>query len=65
MFNCQGELAQEVIDGLLASDNPKYRSYGKYGHTTRGQPDEGRLERARKFAREMFDSISETRPVST
>ena len=57
MFNCQGELAQYVIDELLKSDNPRYRAYGEAGHTTRGQPDDTRVERARVFARETMERI--------
>jgi len=57
MFNCQGELAQYVIDELLRSDNPQHRAYGEHGHTTRGQPDAARVERARVFARETMKRI--------
>lgn len=57
MFNCQGELAQDVIDALLASDNPRHCAYGELGHTTRGQPDATRVERSRVFAREIMERI--------
>ena len=57
MFNCQGELAQYVIDELLKSDNPRYRAYGEAGPTTRGQPDATRVERVRVFAREIMERI--------
>jgi flavodoxin len=57
MFNCQGELAQYVIDTLLKSENPQYRAYGEGGHTTRGQPDATRVERARVFARGIMERI--------
>jgi flavodoxin len=57
MFNCQGELAQDVIDALLASDNPRHREYGRGGHTTFGQPDEARVEKSRVFAREVMGRI--------
>ena len=59
MFNCQGELAQNVIDELLKSDNPQYRAYGEAGPSTRGQPDATRVERARIFAREIMERIKE------
>ena len=58
MFNCQGELAQDVTDALLNSDNPRYRAYGEAAHTTRGQPDATRVERARIFAREIMDRFT-------
>jgi flavodoxin len=57
MFNCQGELAQYVIDELLKSDDPKVRSWGEGGDSTRGQPDEARVERARVFAREVMEMV--------
>jgi flavodoxin len=58
MFNCQGELAQDVIDELLKHDDPKVRSWGEHGPSTRGQPDATRVERARVFAREIMERIS-------
>jgi len=58
LFNCQGELAQYVIDELLKSDNPRYRAYGEAGPSTRGQPDASRLGRARIFAREIMVRIT-------
>lgn len=57
MFNCQGELAQYVIDELLKSDDPQLRAYGEAGPSTRGQPDAGRVERARAFARDVMARI--------
>jgi flavodoxin len=57
MFNCQGELAQNVIDELLKHDDPKVRTWGEYGPLTRGQPDASRVERARVFAREIMERI--------
>lgn len=59
MFNCQGEVAQHVADALLASDNPRHREYGEGADETRGQPDAGRVERARLFAREILAGIKE------
>ncbi len=55
MFDCQGELAQGVIDMLLKSPDPRLRYFGELGPTTTGQPDAARLERAREFAREMME----------
>ena len=53
MFNCQGELAPDIMEFLKSSDDPKLKSFGELGPTTKGQPDAERLERARVFAREM------------
>lgn len=58
MFDCQGELAQPVIDMLLKSDDPNMRAFGELGPTTKGQPDETRLERARAFARETMEKAT-------
>lgn len=55
MFNCQGELAQYVVDALLKSDNPRHHDYAKAAPTTKGQPDTSRVERARVFAREVLE----------
>ena len=54
-FNCQGELAPSIMDMLLQSDDPKMRGFGELGPTTKGQPDESRLEWARAFARETME----------
>ncbi len=56
-FNCQGEVAQAVIDFLLTSDNPKMQEFGKLGPTTKGQPDESSLERARAWAKEVMSKL--------
>ncbi len=53
MFNCQGELDPDIMKFLESSDDPKLKSFGELGPTTKGQPDTERLERARAFAREM------------
>ena len=57
MFNCQGELAQYVIDELLKHEDPKVRSWGEHGPSTRGQPDAARVERARVFAKKIMEKI--------
>lgn len=54
MFNCQGELAPDIMEMLKASDDPKLRYFGEQGPSTKGQPDAARLDRARAFAREML-----------
>ncbi|MBC7248000.1 MAG: flavodoxin [Actinobacteria bacterium] len=55
MFDCQGEMAQAVIDFLAKSDNPRHQQFAQYGPQTKGQPDESRLEKARAFAREVME----------
>lgn len=57
MFNCQGELAQDVIDALLKHEDPVVQSWGRPGPSNKGQPDATRVKRARVFAREIMEKI--------
>ncbi|MDP2216162.1 MAG: flavodoxin family protein [Methanolobus sp.] len=52
-FDCQGELAQPVIDMLLKAEDPQMKAFGEMGPSTKGQPDESRLQKAREFARDI------------
>jgi flavodoxin len=52
-FECQGELAQPVIDMLMKADDPKMKAFGEMGPSTKGQPDESRVQKAREFAKEI------------
>jgi flavodoxin len=52
-FDCQGELAQPVIDMLLKAEDPQMKAFGEMGPSTKGQPDESRLQKARQFARDI------------
>ncbi|WP_292465554.1 flavodoxin family protein [Methanolobus sp.] len=52
-FDCQGELAQPVIDMLLKAEDPQMKAFGEMGPSTKGQPDESRLRKAREFARDI------------
>jgi len=53
VFNCQGELAPDIMEFLKSSEDPKLKAFGELGPTTKGQPDAARLEKARAFAKEM------------
>jgi len=53
IFDCQGELAQPLIDRLLESDDPQMREFAEMGSSTKGQPDESRVQKAREFAKEI------------
>lgn len=55
MFNCQGEMAEAVMQFLSKSENPRHRQFAEYAPQTKGQPDESRLEKARAFAREVME----------
>ena len=52
-FDCQGELAQPVIDMLLKSDDPQMKAFGEIGPSTKGQPDQSRLQKAKEFAKNI------------
>lgn len=53
IFECQGELAQHVIDMLLKAEDPQMKAFGEMGPSTKGQPDESRLKKARQFAKDV------------
>ncbi|WP_406660951.1 flavodoxin family protein [Methanolobus sp. ZRKC3] len=52
-FDCQGELAQPVVDRLLKADDPQMKAFGEMGPSTKGQPDESRIQKAKEFAKEI------------
>ena len=56
LFNCQGEVAQPIIDFLLSHENPELQQYGREASEpeAKGLPDEAGLEQAREFAREVI-----------
>lgn len=54
MFDCMGELSEQLTELLLKSDDPIMRSFGERRSETLGQPDETRLQRARGFAQEIM-----------
>lgn len=58
MFDCQGELSQLVMEQLASSPNPELQAFASMGPTTKGQPDEARLERARLFARQTMQRLA-------
>jgi flavodoxin len=52
-FNCQGELAKGVKFIMKVAPSKRLRSMAKLDNSV-GQPDAGRIERARAFARETL-----------
>ncbi len=54
MFDCQGELAQNIADMMLGSKNADLIAKAEQRDQTLGQPDAGRLKKARKFAKEIM-----------
>lgn len=57
MFNCQGQLSDEIIGFLKKSDNPAHQAFAAYGPQTKGQPDSARIDKARAFARSTMASV--------
>lgn len=57
VFNCQGELAEDVANALLKNDDPQVREWGSRREQTLGQPDESRLDKARAFTRDVFEQL--------
>jgi flavodoxin len=58
IFECQGELAANLIEMLLKSDDPEMRAFGEMGPSTKGQPDAARLEKAGAFAKEIMEKVT-------
>lgn len=58
IFNCQGELADEILDLLKGSNQPKLRSFAKFAHLTKDLPNEESLIKAREFARKIVQQIA-------
>jgi len=54
VFDCQGELAQNVADMMIGSKDPQLIEWAGHRPETLGQPDRGRLKKARKFAKEIM-----------
>jgi flavodoxin len=57
LFDCRGELSEQIADFLVKSDNPELQEFGKRRPETVGFPDEECLERARQFARETMSKM--------
>ncbi|MBN2379939.1 flavodoxin [candidate division WOR-3 bacterium] len=56
VFNCRGDLARQVRESMLKSEDPQLRAWGEASKPM-GSPDEARLERARAFAKEVLEKI--------
>ncbi|MDA0525367.1 flavodoxin [Methanococcoides alaskense] len=52
-FECQGEIAQNVLDMLEKSDDPEMKAFAELGPGAKGQPDEAHLQKAKEFAKEI------------
>ena len=58
LFNCQGDVAQFVIDSMSKSENPTLRYFAQESSKIFGQPDESRVSKAKEFARDILKKAS-------
>ncbi len=54
MFDCQGEVAEFLLDAARKSDDPLMQKLAGAGASGKGQPDTKQLDRARSFAGDML-----------
>jgi flavodoxin len=54
VFNCQGELAEDVRQSMLENPNPMIRAWAEKASMSKGQPDTTRIERTRLFVKELM-----------
>lgn len=54
VFNCQGDLAQNVKEMMMKHEDPQIRTWGEMA-VPQGKPDKECLDRARAFAREIME----------
>jgi hypothetical protein len=57
LFDCRGELSEQIADVLVKSYNPMMQQFGTRRPETIGYPDEECLELARQFARETMAKL--------
>ena len=57
-FNCQGEMADFILDAMLANDDPQIQKLAKGAATSKGQPDAVRIERAHAFAADIMSRFA-------
>jgi flavodoxin len=54
VFDCQGELSEQIADFMTKSGDEKLAGWAKERPSTIGQPDAARLDRAGRWAREVL-----------
>ncbi len=57
MFDCQGELSEQVADFMTKSKDEKLMAWAKDRPSTVGQPDAARLEKARLWAKDILARV--------
>jgi len=53
-FHCRGQLAQNIKELMLKSDDPQLVAWAQRSDETLGQPDRGRLKKAARFAKDVM-----------
>jgi len=53
-FHCRGQLAQNIKELMLKSDDPQLVAWAQRSAETLGQPDRGRLKKAARFAKDVM-----------
>jgi flavodoxin len=56
VFDCQGELSEQIADFMLKSGDEQLAAWAKERPSTMGQPDAARLKRAGAWAKETLKS---------
>lgn len=56
VFDCQGELGEQVANFMLKSGDDSLVAWAKERPSTMGQPDATRLKRARAWAKDILES---------
>ena len=54
VFDCQGELSEQIADFMTKSGDEKLAAWAKERPSTIGQPDATRLQRAGRWAKEVL-----------
>ena len=54
VFDCQGQLAQNVKEMMLGSKDSQLIAWAERSHETIGQPDRNRLKKAARFAKDVM-----------
>ncbi len=57
VFNCQGELGQQIADIMLKSSNEDLVNWAKMRPATIGMPDTARIERARLWTKNILSNL--------
>ncbi|MFW9934581.1 MAG: flavodoxin family protein [Candidatus Thorarchaeota archaeon] len=59
LFHCQGDMSEQLIEGMLQSGNPQFVEWAKHARDIpRGFLDEEALQQARRFAQDVIEKAS-------